>query len=86
MEQGRVREHAIEMGRRKIQSQKILMQDFNPCLAARHLYEGERAVEPDGLMAEVTECDQITPGAASEIKDPVRAGPLQFCEQSLDVL
>lgn len=86
MKQRRVGEYAVKARRWKIQSEKILVQDFNARLAACHLDEGERAVESDGTMAEVAEGDQISPRSASEIEDAVGTRTLQFSEQSRDIL
>jgi len=78
VEQRRVGEYAIEICARKIQSQEILVEDLNLCLAARHLDEGERAIESHRMMTELAKRDQIAPRSAAKIENAVGARTLQF--------
>lgn len=62
------------------------MVDLDPGPATRHLDKGDRTVEADGMMSEVAECNQVTPGSTAKIEDAVGTGPAQLAEKSVDVL
>jgi hypothetical protein len=74
------------MGLRKIQGEKILVQDVDARLTACHLDESERAIESDRMMAEVAECNQISARTTSEIEDALWTRAIQLSQQGLDIL
>ena len=86
MKQRGIGEYTVKTRLWKIQRQKILVPDFDTCLASCHFDESQRAIEADRLMTEVAKRNQITTRPAAEIEDAVRTRRVQFGKQGLDIL
>ena len=68
MEDRRIGENAVKAFGGKIESQKILVQDLAPRVAARHGAEGLAAVEPGGQDAPFRQRLEVTPRPAPEVE------------------
>src|SRR5204863_1789832 len=86
MEQRRIGEDTVEVGRGKLQREKILLPDFAAAVLARHGGERRRTLEADRLVAQRAKRRQVASRAAAEIEDAQRRRTAYVSQQRVDVL
>ena len=86
MEERGVGKNSVEILRRQIQLQKILVPYFAAAVLLRQLDEALRSVESDRFVSEIAKDLQIPAGTAAEVEDAKRSGAVQSLQERIAVL
>lgn len=86
VEQRRIREHAVEVARRQVQREEVLLQHFAAAGGAGHRGKPWRTLQPGGDMPESGEGVEVTARPATKIQDRQRRWRRYRLEQCRDVL
>ena len=70
----------------KIEREEVLVQNLASRVVPCHLYQALRTLEPDRLLSEIPERDEITPGTAAKVQNGVRPGIGKMTTERGDVL
>ena len=86
MEERGIGKDAVEIFRRQIQLQKILVPYFAAAVLSRQLDEALRSVQSDGFMSEIAKDLQIPAGTATEVEDAKWSGAVQSLQERIAIL
>ena len=86
MEERGVGKNSVEILRRQIQLQKILVPYCAAAVLLRQLDETLRSIETDGFMPKIAKDLQVSPGTAAEVEDAKRSGAVQSLQERIAVL
>src|SRR5258706_14236664 len=86
VEQGSVREDAVEAAGRKLQREKVLLPHFAAAVLACQCSKLWRALETDRLVPKRAKRRQVAPWTAAEIEYANRRRPANVPQQRVDVL
>src|ERR1043166_2794364 len=79
-------EYAVEISRRQVELEKVLLPHFAAAMSARHFGKARHPFETDGGVAAPDELLQIAARPAAEIEDRERRLSLDVLQQRGDVL
>ena len=86
MEERGVGKNSVEILRRQIQLQKILVPYCAAAVLLRQLDEARRSVESDRVLSEIVKDLQIPAGPAAEVEYAKRSGAVQSLQERIAVL
>jgi hypothetical protein len=86
VEQRRIREYAVEVARRQVEREEVLLQHVAAAGGTRHRGKPWRTLQPGGGMPESRERVEVTARPATEIQNHQRRWRLDGLKQCRDVL
>lgn len=86
MEERGVGEDAVEMTRRQVEPEEILLPDRTAAVSACHVDKGLGAIQADGKMAKAGKGLQVAAGSAAEVENCEGRPAMDVAKQRVDVL
>src|SRR5512135_179420 len=86
MEEGRIGEHTVEVVRRQVELEEVLLPHLATAVGTRHFGKAFGAIQTDGDVAERGAGLEVTPRPTSEVEDGERRLRFDRLQQRREVL